>query len=140
MPRRPTSPNRGLGIKILNNRNFGSVIADCGPPIVGRKPTSRVPQSAIVNRKSAIMLGLRMRLVIDVDQLLDGDLGVLLRGGEAGVAEHLLDSSQVSAFGQQVRGKSMPQGMGAYVNFGSEGTYVTLYQPIHRPGSEPPPA
>ena len=133
MPRRPTSPNKGHGIKILTEQQRLWVrprrIVDRRLPI-DRKPTSRVPQSAIVNRKSAIMLRLRMRLVIDVDQLLDGDLGVLLRGGEAGVAEHFLDSSQVSAFGQQVRGKSMPQGMGADVNLGSEGAHVTLHEPI----------
>lgn len=35
-------------------------------------------------------------------------VGVELRGGDAGVAEHFLDVPQVGSTGEQVRGEAMP--------------------------------
>ena len=43
-----------------------------------------------------------MGLVVHLEHVLDGELGVALGGGEALVAEHLLDGAQVRALGQQV--------------------------------------
>src|SRR5262245_23525067 len=40
--------------------------------------------------------------VVDLDQAVLGDLGVELGGGEAGVAEQLLDAADVGATGEQV--------------------------------------
>ena len=45
-----------------------------------------------------------MGLVVHRHQVGQRNLGVLLRGGEAGVAQQFLDGAQVRAVGQQVRG------------------------------------
>ena len=45
-----------------------------------------------------------MGLVVHGHQVGERDLRVLLRGGEARVAEQFLDGAQVGAVGQQVRG------------------------------------
>ena len=50
-----------------------------------------------------------MGLVVDGEQPLAVDFGVDLGGGEAGVAQKLLDLPQVCAGRQQVRGERMPQ-------------------------------
>ena len=38
-------------------------------------------------------------------------MGVNLRGGDAGVAQHFLNLPQIGAAGEHVRGKTMPQGV-----------------------------
>ena len=45
-----------------------------------------------------------MRLVVHGHQVYEGNLRILLRGGEPRVAQQLLDGAQVGAVGQQVRG------------------------------------
>ncbi len=45
-----------------------------------------------------------MSLVVDRHQIGQRDLRVLLRGGEARVAQQFLDGAQIGAIGQQVRG------------------------------------
>jgi hypothetical protein len=49
--------------------------------------------------------------VVDRQQLVDADLGVALGGGEGGMAEQLLDGSQVGAGVEKVSGKGMAQGV-----------------------------
>jgi hypothetical protein len=50
-----------------------------------------------------------MGLIVDALHLAGGELGVALRGGEALVAEHLLDGAQVGAFLQHVRAEGVAQ-------------------------------
>jgi hypothetical protein len=50
--------------------------------------------------------------IINCHQVIDIDLGIALRGPQAGVAEELLDGTQVSAFAQQMGGKAVAQSMG----------------------------
>src|SRR5438094_7912692 len=78
-----------------------------------------------------------MRLIVNVDQLLDGYLSVLLRGRQAYVPEHLLDRAQVCALGQEVRGEGVPQRMRARLEVGAEPPDVFLHQAVDRPGREP---
>ena len=56
-----------------------------------------------------------MGLVVDMQHMLHRELRVPLRGGEALVAEHLLDRSQVRAFFEHVRSESVAQGMRMHV-------------------------
>jgi len=49
-----------------------------------------------------------MELFMNFAQSLVGYVGVNLRGGYAGVAEHALDAANVRAVLQQVGGKRMP--------------------------------
>jgi len=57
-----------------------------------------------------------MRLIVDVHHVLDGELGVALRGGQALVAEEFLDGAQVGSLFQHVRAEGVAQGVG--MNFG----------------------
>ena len=50
-----------------------------------------------------------MRLEVRTPETLDRDMGVDLRRGEAGVAEHLLDRTKIGAPLEQVGGRAMPQ-------------------------------
>src|SRR5439155_5227315 len=78
-----------------------------------------------------------MRLIVNVDQLLDGYLSVLLRGRQAYVPEHLLDGAEVCALGQEVRGERVPQGMRARLEVGPEPPDILLHQAVDRPRGEP---
>jgi hypothetical protein len=49
--------------------------------------------------------------VIDRGDLAEGELGVALGGGEALMAEKLLDGAEIGAFLQQVRTEGMAKGM-----------------------------
>ncbi len=51
----------------------------------------------------------------DVEEAGLVDMGVALGGGEAGVAEKLLDGAQIGAAGQQVGCEGVPQGVGRRV-------------------------
>ncbi len=60
--------------------------------------------------------GARVRrgaLVVDLHQLVEVDVGVLLRRRQAGVAEQLLDRAQVGAGAEQVGGEAVAQGVRA---------------------------
>ena len=50
-----------------------------------------------------------MRLVIHAQQMLHRKLGVTLRGREALVPEHLLDSAQIGTFFEHVGAEGVPQ-------------------------------
>src|SRR5208283_3966622 len=52
-----------------------------------------------------------MRLIINLQHMFHRQLGVTLRGGEALVAEKLLNGAQISAFLQHMRAKGMAQRM-----------------------------
>src|SRR2546428_342701 len=78
-----------------------------------------------------------MRLIVNVDELLDGYLRVLLRGRQAHVPEHFLDGAQVCALGQEVGGKGVPQRMRARLKVGAEPPDVLFHQAVDRPGGEP---
>ena len=54
---------------------------------------------------------MRVGLVVDVHELADGGVGVFLRGGKRLVAEELLDGAKVGAVGEEMRRKSVAQGV-----------------------------
>src|SRR5687768_18413055 len=70
-----------------------------------------VPRSAFILHRS----GFGVRLVVDLDELLHGDVRVDLGGGEAGVAEELLYVAEVGAAVEEVRGEGVAQGVRADV-------------------------
>src|SRR5690349_13439070 len=57
----------------------------------------------------AILLGARMRLVIDLLESLDRRMSIHLRGGERGVPQKLLNGAKIGARIQQVRREGMPK-------------------------------
>src|SRR5215217_3490775 len=73
------------------------------------------PDRCIYPCKSVAELSLGMRFVVDVDQLLHRDVCINLRGGQARVAQQLLNVAQVCAAVEQVRRKRMSQCMRADV-------------------------
>src|SRR5579885_1905455 len=81
-----------------------------------------------------------MRAVVNVHQLPDGDLCVPLRRREALVAEHLLNSPQVGALSQQVRGERVAKRVrtDSHVSVGAVHTHVALEDPVNYARSEPP--
>ena len=52
-----------------------------------------------------------MRLVIDLTQILEIQVGVDLRGGKIGMAEQFLDGAQIAAGFQHVGGEGVSQGV-----------------------------
>ena len=56
-----------------------------------------------------LLLGPRMRLVVDLGQILEVEVRVDLRAGDARVAEQLLHGAQIARRLQQVRGERVPQ-------------------------------
>src|ERR1035437_959275 len=56
-----------------------------------------------------------MRLLVGAPQPLDRDVCVDLRGGQAGVAEHLLNRPKICAAFEQMCGRAMPQTVRSHV-------------------------
>src|SRR5262245_4744153 len=48
---------------------------------------------------------------VGLEQMLAIDLGIALRGREAGMAQQLLDGAEIGAGAQQMRGEGMPERM-----------------------------
>jgi hypothetical protein len=57
-----------------------------------------------------------VRLIINLQDVLHGELRVSLRRGKAFVTEHLLDRAQVGTFFEQMRTKGVAQGV--WMNIG----------------------
>jgi len=53
----------------------------------------------------------RVELLVNASEPPRIDMGVPLRRGDAGVAEHLLDMPQVDTTSHQMGGETVPQGM-----------------------------
>ena len=58
--------------------------------------------------KRPLLLGSWMGVVVDLEHVLDGELGVALSSGEALMAQHLLNGAQVGAFLQQMSAEGVP--------------------------------
>mgnify|MGYP003462921181 CR=1 FL=1 len=78
-----------------------------------------------------------VRLVIDVLELLAREVRVHLRGGDVGVAEHLLDGAEVATSGQQVRGERMAQRMRAHAVFEAAGLRMPLDDLVQALAAQP---
>ena len=68
-----------------------------------------------------------MRLVVDILELLFDKLGVDLRGGDVGVAEHFLNGAEVRAVFEQVRRERVAQGVRRNVLFDLRLGLIGLY-------------
>src|SRR5215213_4593825 len=75
---------------------------------------------------------LRMRLVVDLDQLLHRNMCIDLRGGEPRMTQQFLDVAQVCAAVEQVRGKGMTQRVGTDVVHAGADANVFLNHAAHR--------
>ncbi len=56
-----------------------------------------------------------MGFVVDLLYLTDGELGIALGGGEAFVAEHLLNGAEVGSFFEHVGAEGVAEGVGVDV-------------------------
>ena len=81
-----------------------------------------------------------MRLAIHLNELRRVDVGIALRCADAGVAQQLLNHTQIGAALQQVGRKGMAQRMRTDVGERAEHRNVPAQQPIDAPPGEPPPA
>ena len=54
-----------------------------------------------------------MAFLVDVQELLEVEVGVLLRRGQAGVAQELLDDPKIRAPAEEVRSEGVAERMGA---------------------------
>jgi hypothetical protein len=77
-----------------------------------------------------------MGLIVHMEHVFDGELGVALRGGEALVAEHLLDGAQVSTFLEHVGAEGVAQGVGMDIGGKSFGDGNLLDDAAHAAGGE----
>ena len=66
---------------------------------------------------SSLLLGARMRLVVNCGQLIQVQMRITLRRRQAGVAEQFLDHSQISAAVKQMGGKAMTQTMRSHFDW-----------------------
>src|SRR3954451_24885453 len=64
--------------------------------------------------RGSAQLRARVRVEVDVLQPVGRQVRVELRGGDVGVAEHLLEAAQVAAPGEQMGGKAVAQRMRAH--------------------------
>src|SRR5574340_1855813 len=70
--------------------------------------------SVLSSRYSCLLLGARMRRIVDLAEVLEIEVRVDLRGGDARVAEHLLHRAQVAGRLQHMRGERMAQQVRMY--------------------------
>ena len=61
----------------------------------------------MLGAKRSILLRPRMRLIVNLQHMLDGKLRVALGGRKTFVTEHFLDGAQIGAFLQHVSSKRM---------------------------------
>ena len=73
--------------------------------------TLQITEVMSLLRDERLLLGSGMGLVVNVEHVLDGKLGIALGGGKALVAQHLLNGAQVGAFLQHVGSKGVAQCM-----------------------------
>src|SRR5258708_29342785 len=72
-----------------------------------------------------------MRGVVDLGEVLEVEMGIDLRRGDARVAQHLLDRAQVARGLQHVGCERMAQHMRVHVDFQSRGRGPALDAPLH---------
>ncbi len=71
---------------------------------------------------------LRVRLLIDIFQLVYRIVRIDLCRGEAGMAQQFFHRIDVGAIVHQVRGESMPEHMRAFLIYGSDQAQVFFYR------------
>lgn len=71
-------------------------------------------------------LGFGMEFVVDFFEMLVGDVGVDLGGGDVGVAEHSLDGAEIGAVHEEVSGEAVAQSVGRNVLGDAGGAGVFL--------------
>ena len=76
-------------------------------------------------------LRVRVGLIVDVHQLLDGCVGVLLGCGKRLVSEQFLDRAQIRAIRQQVRRECMSLGMRMQVPVDICEPHILFHNPAH---------
>src|ERR1700756_2575846 len=86
------------------------------------------------------LLCTRMRLIVDLQHMLHGELSVALRGRQSLVTEQLLDRPQVGAFLQHVSAKSMTQSVRMNIRREALGYSNLLNNAPHASRSKPPAA
>ena len=69
----------------------------------------RIPGMYWLAANDAGLLGARVGLIVDLQHMLHGQLGVALRCGEAFMAQQFLNGTQVCSFFQHVGAESVAQ-------------------------------
>src|SRR5918911_3344668 len=87
-----------------------------------------------------IQMGAGMRRIIDGEKTFGLDRGVALRGGQAGMAQQLLNGAQVASGVEQMRRKAVPQSMRGGGLRQPELSAKRLHQALHRARVERPAA
>src|ERR1700733_4402044 len=82
----------------------------------------------------------RMRLIVDRHHVLDGELCVALRGGEALVPEEFLNGAQVGPFVEHVCAEGVAEGMRVHVGRKAFGDCNALDDAPNTPRGETAPA
>ena len=77
-----------------------------------------------------------MRSIINRLKILERNLSVLLRGGEAGVAQQLLNRSKICAVAQQMGCVSMPKAVRVNSRIACCQNRIQFYEPSHLPVSQ----
>ena len=101
-----------------------------GAPVHGRDSTCDVRPSR----------GPRVGVEVDVLQAVRREVGVELRGGDVGVAEHLLQAAQVAAAGEQVRRERVPERVRAHLRGQPRRARVALHDLVEALAGQPGPA
>ena len=70
-------------------------------------------------------------MFVDLFEVLAGDVGIDLGGGEVGVAEQLFDSLNVASFVEDVGGEAVAEDVGADAVGVGERCHVALHREVH---------
>lgn len=77
-----------------------------------------------------------MGFVVDGHEVFEGNLGVLLGGGEAGVAEEFLDGAEIGAIAEEVGGVGVAEAVRMQAGVPGESGGVELDDATHASISE----
>ena len=83
---------------------------------------------------------LRMRFVVLRPQVFETDVGIFLRGGQACMAEQLLNSPEIGSPLQQMRRKTVTQRVGSQATAGGQQPSGFLNETLHVSSVQPVPA
>src|SRR5437667_9479819 len=110
-------------------------IVTCPSPAITTRRWWRTARMVVARRS-----GPRVRAVIGLHQAAEVDVRVALRGGEARVAEQLLDGAQVGARAEEMGREGVPERMRRRLGGRAARGDLALHPACDAPGRQPPTA
>lgn len=71
----------------------------------------KIVETRLIKNDTGVSFFLAVKFFVDVLELLVGDVGVNLGGGDGRMSKHGLHAADIGAISQKIGRKTMPQGM-----------------------------